>query len=182
MSLFLEGDDLAGLDEVAGDVDLAAVDQDVAVADDLAGGPDGAADAEAADDVVETGFEEGEHGVAGITTGFLGHLHETAELALKHAEVELELLLLDHADAVFGGAAATVAVHAWHDEVFFGVLGGVGDRHTDAAGQTNFGTCITAHGSLHFPSGGNVQESANAYRLKTCTAAATADDLRAGDP
>src|SRR3954454_14885220 len=44
---FLEGDGLAGFDAIGGDVGLVAIDQDVTVGDDLAGGPDGLGDAEA---------------------------------------------------------------------------------------------------------------------------------------
>ncbi len=58
VGFFLEGEGVAGLALVAGDVGFAAVHEDVAVGDDLAGGPDGAADAESAADVVEAELED----------------------------------------------------------------------------------------------------------------------------
>ena len=173
VNAFLEGDGLAGLDEEAGDVSLGAVHDDVAMSDDLAGGPDGAADAKPAEDVIEAAFENLHQGVGGVALGFFGDIEEAAELLFVHAIVVAELLLFTEADAVFGVSAAAIAMHAGEFEFSAGgVLGDVGDGDTDATGQLELGTGIAAHGN-------SLSTGDKKARLKTCAAAAMADDLHA---
>ena len=104
-----------------------------------------AADAEAAQDVVQPRLEELDHRVGGVALGLLGDVQEAAELLLEHAVVVAELLLFGEAHAVLGVAAAAVAVHAGEREFLGGVLGDVGDRNADATGQLDLRTEVTAH-------------------------------------
>lgn len=59
-------DDIADGGAEGGDVDFLAVDEDMAVIDHLACGPDGACDSHAADDIVETALEELHHDIARV--------------------------------------------------------------------------------------------------------------------
>src|SRR5690606_11915003 len=61
-----QGDRVAGLDLVRGQVDRVAVDRDAAVRDQLARGRAGDGEAHAVDDVVEAGFEQLQQVLAGV--------------------------------------------------------------------------------------------------------------------
>ena len=97
----LDLDLVAGQHGVARDVDLVAVDADVAVVDELAGRGAALREAEEIDGAVEARLQELEEALAGDTALFLGDLEGAAELALEQAVDEAELLLFVQADGVF---------------------------------------------------------------------------------
>ena len=72
--LLLDIDDVVLRDAVAGDVDLHAVDGEVAVADQLAGLTTGTGQTGAVHDVVQTGLEDAQQVVAGLTRRRLASL------------------------------------------------------------------------------------------------------------
>src|SRR4051794_5356502 len=110
--LGLHGDDVPVANLVAGDVDAAAVDRPVAVADQLPRLPARGREAQADEDVVEAALEQGEQVLAG-DAGLAGRpLVVVAELLLEHAVVALGLLLLAQLDAVLGLLLAPAAVVA----------------------------------------------------------------------
>ena len=79
-----EGDDVVDGAKVGRDIDLLAIDEDMAVVDELAGAGASAGEAHAIDEVVETGLEDAEEGEAG--NGFLvgfGDEEQAAELTLN---------------------------------------------------------------------------------------------------
>src|SRR5690606_21539430 len=89
-----------------------AVDEDVAVSDELAGR--GAADGEAqvGDDVIQPALEQGHEHVAGVAGASAGHFVIAAELALEDAVVPLDLLLLAQPDRVLARLAPAVLLLA----------------------------------------------------------------------
>ena len=104
-----EGDDVVDGAKVGRDIDLLAIDEDMAVVDELAGAGASAGEAHAIDEVVETGLEDAEEGEAG--DGFLvgfGDEEQAAELTLIHAIEGAELLLLEELGAVFAVLARAV--------------------------------------------------------------------------
>src|SRR6185437_8609900 len=105
-------DDVAGLDQIARDVVLVAVDHDVAVADELTGLRPAGREAEAGDHVVEPALEDRHQRVAGVARAAAGHLEVLAELPLEDAVVSLHLLLLAESDRVLAGLAPAELVHA----------------------------------------------------------------------
>ena len=86
MLAVLDLDHVAGPDEVARDVELAAVDQDVAVADELAGLGPAEGEAEAGDDVVEPALEQRHQRVAGVARCAVGPLAGQRSLPVPLAE------------------------------------------------------------------------------------------------
>src|SRR4051812_20648611 len=173
---FLEGDHVTRLHPSAGDVVLAPVEQDVPVVDDLPGRPDGPADAQAAQDVIEPQLEDLHQRAGGVALALLGLVEEEPELLFQHAVIVTQLLLLDQADAVLGVAATAVAVHAGEVEFLAGVLRDVGDRGPDAAGEADLRSGITTHG------GNQLSTGAKGARLRTCAAAVLFISPRAPSP
>src|SRR5207249_3279558 len=118
---------------------------DVPVSDHLAGAPDRADQAGAADDVVEAALQQLHQHRAGVPrlAGSIGQV--AAELLFQDAVVVLDLLLLVEADAVVAQTPAAVAVHARGglDPLVGGVLGDVGNGGADATGKTDLWTCVT---------------------------------------
>src|SRR4051812_10874967 len=108
----LDGDDVAVAHLVAGDVDPAAVDRPVAVADELARLAARGREAEADEDVVEAGLEQHEQVLARDPGLARGTLVVVAELLLEHAVVAPRLLLLTQLHPVLGLLLAPAAVIA----------------------------------------------------------------------
>src|SRR6266545_6787814 len=108
--LRLDVDDVVRRDAEARDVDLLAVDQEVAVADELASGATRAGNACAIHDVVQARLEDLQQVVAGLALALGGLLVVAAELLLQHAVAVLGLLLLLHLQQVLAllDARATV--------------------------------------------------------------------------
>src|SRR4051794_12854063 len=103
-------DDVVLADEERRDVDLLAVDQEVAVLHELAGHVTAVREAGAVDDVVEPTLEELKKILAGLAGTPVGLLVVAAELLLEHAVDARALLLLPLLQEVLGvlGAAAAV--------------------------------------------------------------------------
>src|SRR3954454_17547620 len=108
----LDGDDVALTNLVARDVDAAAVDRPMAVADHLARLAARRREAEPDDDVVEAGLEQGQQVLAGDARLPRRLVVVPTELALEHAVVATGLLLLAQLDPVLGLLRATTAVVA----------------------------------------------------------------------
>src|SRR4051794_8377293 len=108
----LDGDDVAVAHLVAGDVDPAAVDRPVAVADQLARLAARGREAEPDEDVVEAGLEQHEQVLARDPGLARGTLVVVAELLLEHAVVAPRLLLLTQLHPVLGLLLAPAAVIA----------------------------------------------------------------------
>ncbi len=92
--LRLDVDDVVRRHAVAGDVHLLAVDQEMAVDDQLAGLAPGGREAGPVDDVVETRLEDDQQVVTGLAGEALGLLVVATELLLEHAVGVASLLLL----------------------------------------------------------------------------------------
>src|SRR4051812_28242460 len=108
----LDGDDVAVAHLVAGDVDPAAVDRPVAVADELARLAARGREAEADEHVVEAGLEQHEQVLARDPGLARGTLVVVAELLLEHAVVAPRLLLLTQLHPVLGLLLAPATVVA----------------------------------------------------------------------
>jgi hypothetical protein len=94
--------DIALLEGCAGNVELASVDSEMAVADELACLAAAYAETETIDHVVKAAFEKLEEVVAGLARSCLSaYLVDVAELCLVQAVEAAELLLLAETDAVF---------------------------------------------------------------------------------
>ncbi len=122
-----------------------AVDHDVAVGDELSGGPDRADDAEAADDVIEAGLEELEQGDGGVALGFFGEGHVAAELFFHDGVMGLDALLFAEAHAVFRKAIAAERVHPGGDKLGFVVFGEIGDCDAETTGEADLRSSVTTH-------------------------------------
>ena len=96
----LDADRVARLDRVGRDVDLAAVDREVAVAHQLPRLRPRGGEAEAVDHVVEAALQQLEQRLAGDAARAVRHLEVAAELVLEHAVDALDLLLLAQLQAV----------------------------------------------------------------------------------
>src|SRR3954454_22096268 len=103
-------DDVVLADEERRDVDLLAVDQEVAVLHELAGHVTAVREAGALDDVVEPTLEQLEKVLASLAGTPVGFLVVTAELLLEHAVDAGALLLLPLLQEVLGVLGATTAV------------------------------------------------------------------------
>src|SRR5690606_38189661 len=105
---------VARLDLIGRDVDPLAVDEDVAVGDELTGREHGGNELGPVDDGVETALEQADQGLAGVLLDAGGFRIELAERLLgDRAVVALELLLGTQLQAVIRGLAlAALAVLA----------------------------------------------------------------------
>src|SRR5918994_114860 len=141
-------DDVVVGDLEGRDVDLLAVDQEVAVRDELAGLAARPGEAGAVDHVVEAALEELQEVVAGLALATAGLLVVADELLLHHAVGEASLLLLTELQQVLGLLDATAAVLA----------GGVGtllegsvtadEVDTETARLAGHGTGVAGHVSV----------------------------------
>src|SRR5438309_1139477 len=104
--------DIAGLDPVRRDVDLAAVDLEMAVRDELAGLVPAHGEPAPVHHVVQSQLEELEQARAGDPLGMGGFLVVAAELLLKDAVDAASLLLLAELDQVLALLDATPAMLA----------------------------------------------------------------------
>ena len=122
-----DGDHIAGLALVAGDVGHTTVHGDVAVVHQLTGAGHGGTEAEAETNIVETVLEQLEQVGSGGT--FLGarFLHVAHELTLGDAVVEAKLLLLFETDRVFRALATGLAVLTGGIGPFGGLPGETGE-------------------------------------------------------
>src|SRR5581483_2088572 len=152
----LQGDDVVGTNLVAGDVDAAAVDQEMAVADELARLRARGGEAEAVDDVVDPRLEHAQEVVARDALAALGRfLVVGAELLLEQAVVPARLLLLAQLQQVLGlldPAAAVLSrrIRAALDRALLGqaALALEEELHALAAAELAGGTAIPGHYTL----------------------------------
>src|SRR5262245_4958533 len=147
-----QADDVALADAVAGDVDPAAVDLDVAVVDELAGLGAGGRPAGPVDDVVEPALEQLQHDLAGDAALARGLLVEVAELPLVEAVGEAGLLLLLELLEVLGRVAAPAAAVLTR-RVGAALQGavlarGAPDVGAQAAGDSGLGPGVARHAWL----------------------------------
>ena len=141
---------------VGGDGDAAAIDPDMAMADQLAGGEGRGHELAAIDHGVETGFEQADHVLAGVAGAARGVGVIFAELPLGDvAVIALELLLGLKLGAIVGkllGAALAVlarTIGALVDRA----LGTAPDILAHAAIDLVFGIGALAHRSSEFGGG-----------------------------
>jgi len=120
LGLLAHTHDLAGLDAVGGDIHHLAIDDDVAVADELTGSSTGGSNAETEDDIVQAALQILEQDFTGNTIGAGCLLKHVAELLLEYAIGVFGLLLLSKHDAVLGGLATTVVAMLPGREVTLG--------------------------------------------------------------
>src|SRR4051794_4854673 len=106
-SLLVKADDVALLHAEAGDVDALAVDEDLAVAHELARLRAGLGPAGAVHDVVEPLLEEAQQVLTGRSGEAVGLFIRATELPLEDAVDVLRLLLLLHLGEVLAAGVAT---------------------------------------------------------------------------
>ncbi len=131
----LKGDLVADGAEVGGDVNLLAIDQDVAMVDELAGPSTGAGESHTIDEIVQTGLEDAEEGKTSDGRFLLRDEEETAELAFVDTIEGAKLLLLSQLDAVFRGfPLAVLAVLARAIGALFEFVPGLQGGEIEVAG------------------------------------------------
>jgi hypothetical protein len=107
------------------------------------------AKAEVIDDVVQPGFENLQHLLAGDAAALEGALIDAAELAFHQAVEIAQLLLLDQAQAVFGVLAAGLgSVNARAVIAAFQVFVRAEHRDAEAAADAGAGSSVTSHNLL----------------------------------
>src|SRR5690606_37665539 len=146
--LLADIDDVVLRDAVAGDVDLLAVDQEVAVAHQLAGLTTRAGEAGTVDDVVQARLEDGQQNLTGLAGAACGLFVVAAELLLHDAVREAGLLLLLQLEQVLALLDPRAAVLA--GRVGATLEGLIASDQVDAKTTrlTGNGTGITSHYSL----------------------------------
>ena len=107
-------DDIAGFGVEGRDIDLATIDLDVAVGNELASTASGVGEAEAEDHVIESGFEELEENFPGDAAFIGGDVKVATELAFEDTILVAKLLFFAEGDGVFAllAAGALWSVHA----------------------------------------------------------------------
>ena len=104
---FFEADDLVDANFIRRNVDLLAVDEDVAVIHQLACSPNGAGEAEAVNHVVQTALQQLKQYVTGNALAVEGAFDVAAHLFLENVVAEAKLLLLFQTLTKLGLFAAT---------------------------------------------------------------------------
>ncbi len=102
----------AGFNEERGDIDLAAVNGEMAVKDKLSCLGSGHSKAQSVNDVVKSAFEDGEKVLTGLALSLGGQLEIASELALEKAVISFCLLLFSELRAILRGLAAALAMLA----------------------------------------------------------------------
>ncbi|GGU31110.1 hypothetical protein GCM10010208_64760 [Actinomadura livida] len=139
-------DDVVRAEPVGGPVDAAAVDQDVAVHDELARLVDGAGESGAQHEGVQPALQADEEFVAGLAPGLRGLGEGVAELRLADVVLRAEPLLLAEPELVTGLLLAGPAVHAGRVGAGFEVLDGLrGQGDAERPRQANFRTGVVHH-------------------------------------
>src|SRR5690554_4521309 len=140
---------VAGAQAVGRDVHALAVDEDVAVGDELARLTAGVSDPQAVDDVVQPRLQELQEDRAGRALGLGGLLEEVVELLLAHVVVDAQLLLLAQAHPVVARLAATaLAVLAGRVGVGLHValnLRRLDEVHALAAAKLDYRSSVATH-------------------------------------
>jgi len=99
-------DHIAGGQHAAGDIAMAAIDSDMAVGHDLAGGGAAGSPTQTVDDIVEPSLHQRQELLAGVAcgAGSVGEL--TGKLTVEETVKTLQLLLLTQPGSVFGRLGA----------------------------------------------------------------------------
>ena len=136
LGLLAHANDLTGLDGVGGYAYYSAIDDDVAVTDELTSCSACGCDAKAEDDVVQTAFEVLKENLTGDAVRAGSLVEHITELSLEHAIGVLGFLLLSKHDAVLRGLATTVVAMLSGREVALGqYLVGTENGLAEAAGN-----------------------------------------------
>ena len=143
-----------GAHPVGGDVDLVAVDQEVAVHHELTGLPTGTGQPGAVDHVVEPGLQDLQQVVTCLALQPVGLLVVTAELLLQHAVGEAGLLLLPQLQGVLRLLGAALAVHAGRVGAALERLVAADQVNTQPTRLLGHGTGIASHVSVKSLSSG----------------------------
>src|SRR3954449_702719 len=168
-------DDVVLADEERRDVDLLAIDQEVAVLDQLAGHVTAVREAGAVDDVVEPTLEQLEKVLAGLAGPPVGFLVVAAELLLEHAVDARALLLLPLLQEVLGvlGATATVLTRRVRPDLDRALrrlaLAALEEQlHLLAAATTAVRACVSRHLRLSAASEGGIRCGELVSRRRSC--------------
>jgi len=94
------------LQPIGRNIDLAGIDSDVAMADQLPGGGAGIGKTQMITDIVQPGFQNLQHLLAGNATAFQGAFVNAAELAFEQAIIVAQFLFLDQPQGIVGLFAA----------------------------------------------------------------------------
>ena len=136
-----------GLTLKLGDIDLASVDADVAMVDELARRRPRLGESEVIDDAVEPRFEKLEKPLARDAAFLLGDGEHAPELPFEQAVDVARLLLFVEADGVFRHLAARLrAVLAGREIAAFEGLAGAKNELAETAADASGGTDIAGHG------------------------------------
>ena len=109
---FLERDHVTRLDGDGWAIGLLAVDQHVAVRNDLSSGPDRPAESGAANDVVESRLQQLEQHFTRVAFPTARLVDVATELLLENVVVVAELLFLRETNAIVLGTTTSIAMHA----------------------------------------------------------------------
>ena len=141
---FTHADNVACLDGVGGDVYHLAVDNDVTVKNELAGGCTCGSDAKTVYHVVQTAFEKLEEELTGDTLEARSFLEEVAELTFEYTIGVFGFLLFAELYAVFRSFAALVGTVLARWEIATGEdLVFAENRFAEFAGYFGLGTCVS---------------------------------------
>src|SRR3954453_12579457 len=143
--LVLDVDDVVLRHPVARDVDLDAVDGEVAVADELAGHPSGARQPGAVYDVVEPALQDAQQVLTGLARDAVGLFVVTTELLLHHSICEAGLLLLLQLLAVFALLDPRAAMLAGRVGALLERLISADQVDAEAARLAGCGSGVTSH-------------------------------------
>ena len=91
-ALLANSNNITGLDQVAGDVNAAAIDSEMTVVHQLASLTAGVSEAQTINNVVQTTLDGDQQVVTGLAGGSVCHLVVVTELLLQNAVDELDLL------------------------------------------------------------------------------------------
>ena len=165
--LFVDGEDVTGLQTEAGAVADLAVHENVAMADDLAGCEDRGGQTAAIDSGDESHFEVGQKLVASVAETALGVAVDEGELMLGQIIEGLELLFLQEQLTIggelhaalgrtmlagwicFGSAGGICALAGFDDAAVCWAVGLSPEAETDAAAQSVLGAVGAVFGSGH---------------------------------
>src|SRR6476620_5963426 len=143
--LLADVDDVVSRDLVRRDVDLLAVDQEVAVNDQLAGVAAGAGEAGTVDDVVQAALEQLEQVVTGLAGATVRLGVVVGELLLEHAVGEAGLLLLLELRAVLALLDPRPAVLAGRVGTLLELGVAADEVDTETARLAGHGAGVTGH-------------------------------------
>jgi hypothetical protein len=139
-------DHVTDLNNVAGDINLLAVDTDMPMPNELSGSGAGEAKATVINHVVQSGLQNLKHLLTGYATHAQCALINVAELTLLKTVKVAKLLFLEKANSVITVLPPRLGpVHPRRVGSAFQILGGTEDGNAQSAADANTGTCISCH-------------------------------------